>query len=200
MKTGPIGISFGNSNTVIALWDEASNSARSVQLRPFSQLHRVEQGNLAFIPSMIHFFPDGTELFGAQIQDKGLTHSERTVQSFIRNLEMAHGAEIDGHVVTYKDAAEKFVSKIISEAERVFAPLPEELAIAIPTADFEQQVEWYKRLDRGSKIFPRYIDKFSALICNWPRLVSESDVILFFDVGATTTTVSLGRLAFSPLK
>jgi molecular chaperone DnaK (HSP70) len=80
---GRLGIDFGTSNTVIAVWDDVQQEATPLHLPDYGRHFTYRQGEnlseqISVIPSLIHYAADNRRWLGKQVHAQNLYESERT--------------------------------------------------------------------------------------------------------------------------
>jgi molecular chaperone DnaK (HSP70) len=197
---GRLAIDFGNANTVIAIWDDEKSQPRTVELRPYARIHRHDKDRIPLIPSVIHF-PAGKSapIIGQPVIAADSLDPTRTLRSLKRNLNMAHGRLIDDQTMTYADAANVFMSTILSEATRVFSTKNEPIALTVPVDSFEQYTKWLSEIcEKHGYTNVKFIDEPAAAALSFGKRIKENDVYLIFDFGASTLDLAVVKFQANP--
>ena len=64
---GRLGIDFGTSNTVLALWDTVLRQAVPLPIPEYSQEYHQGSETIPIIPSLVHYSPDQRTWIGDQV-------------------------------------------------------------------------------------------------------------------------------------
>jgi|AGTN01.3.fsa_nt_gi Molecular chaperone len=88
---GRLGVDFGTSNTVVALWNESSNESSSLQLKDYGHSQDTENGSVFVVPSLIHYAENDEFFYGNQVLKRNLYHSPRTFQWMKRFISRRNG-------------------------------------------------------------------------------------------------------------
>src|ERR1051326_8486566 len=80
---GRLGIDFGTSNTVIAVWDDDRREGVPLHISDYGRQLQYRHGDkiveqISVIPSLIHYAPDGRRWLGRQVHTHNVYDSERT--------------------------------------------------------------------------------------------------------------------------
>jgi molecular chaperone DnaK len=75
---GRLGVDFGTSNTVVALWDEASGDAETVRVPDYGRFFGDGADSVLVVPSLIHYTGDGRQFLGDQVRSRNLYHAAGT--------------------------------------------------------------------------------------------------------------------------
>jgi molecular chaperone DnaK (HSP70) len=195
--TNKLAIDFGTTNSVIAVWDEATQTGRTLPLPPLS----LSTNSGAFLIPTLLFVQDGRTpeiVLGQAVRDGGfdLQPGNRLFRNFKRTI----GAEsilesriIDGAPWTEEQAGQTFLRRLLQslpyKAEEI-----EQLVITVPVAAFEGYTAWLSRsLDGfpGEKI--RIVDESTAAALGY-AVTEPGAIVLVIDFGGGTLDLSLVRL------
>jgi molecular chaperone DnaK len=191
---GRLGIDFGTSNTVISLWDTVKRDSRTIQLGDYSQTHETADGTVFTIPSLIHYAGDDKFFYGAEVLQKNLLNSPRTFQWMKRYITGRTYMErsIDGRNVTFFDAGEKFLEKILATASQHISSADEEIALTVPVETFEDYSNWLAKVVHKTSLFRfRVIDEPTSAALGYGTKLNPGDSHLVFDFGGGTLDVAI---------
>src|SRR5262245_11333050 len=116
---GRLGVDFGTSNTVLAVWDEARREGVPLHVPDYGRhvhYRRGEQAEpLSLVPSLIHYAPGGARWLGNQVIAHDLAHSERTfrwMKRYVANRSPVR-VRLDGREVSHFDAGRDFLAAVL---------------------------------------------------------------------------------------
>ena len=75
---GRLAIDFGTSNTVVAVWDEATQEGVPLHVPDYGQFYQQGNEKVSVVPSLIHYAADRRRWVGHQVQQQNLSMSDRT--------------------------------------------------------------------------------------------------------------------------
>jgi molecular chaperone DnaK (HSP70) len=196
---GRLGIDFGTSNTVIALWDEVRKEGVPFLVPDFGVSHtaRGPAGDLApvpVVPSLIHYADPTHRFLGQQVRQQNVYHSERTFRWMKRYI--AHRSpvkvRIDGREVSHFDAGRDFLSTLLTFASVELNLDNEEVALTTPVESFEHYENWLGTVCESAGM-PRFrlIDEASAAALGYGAHIQPGHVYLIFDFGGGTLDVAV---------
>lgn len=192
-------IDFGTSNTIVARWNAATQSAETVSLPSIS----LKQGNNPpLIPSLV-YVEDAAHsqvLIGQTVRDRGLdlTRDPR----FFRNFKRGIGTDVqgflphlDGESVTFERAGRWFLNRIIQDVQAQDSPMGA-LTFTVPVDSFEAYRHWLGQISQSLDIEQvRIIDEPTAAALGYN--LGDRDTLLVIDFGGGTLDFSLVRLTIS---
>jgi molecular chaperone DnaK (HSP70) len=76
---GRLGVDFGTSNTVLALWDDVAGQASAVRRTGYGRSFGRGDDRVPVVPSLIHYTADGRHFLGEQVLARNLDQNARTV-------------------------------------------------------------------------------------------------------------------------
>ena len=177
-----IAIDFGNSNTVIAVWNEASQKAEILRIPGFS-------GAGSFlIPSRIVYEPDGRFFIGSQTGTEAGTDVRefRWMKRYI-NLRSPYSLRIGDKIIDARQAAEDFLRTLTAEVLSKQEKRPDELILSVPVESFEHYDDWLLRdMKRFENVHLRLIDEASAAAAGYGLNLHPGDSFLVLDFGGST--------------
>ncbi|CAN5450881.1 Hsp70 family protein [soil metagenome] len=196
---GRLGIDFGTSNTVLAVWDKARNEATPLQIAEYSRTLRYRQAGkegeeIAIIPSLIHYAADGRRWLGQQVVVQELAESERTFRWMKRYIGHRSPIQlnIDGRSISHFEAGRDFLSAVLTFAVDALDCRDEEIGLTVPVEAFEHYEHWLTSVVEatGLRRF-RLIDEPSAAALGYGAFLEPQNVYLIFDFGGGTLDVSV---------
>lgn len=201
---GRLGIDFGTSNTVIAVWDEVRREGVPLHVPDFGRKNLSQSiGQTAepshdlpvsIIPTVIHYAEDGRRWIGEQVREKNLLSSSRTfslIKRYIANRSPVTRRLGDKNV-SHFDAGKDFLSAVILFAAEELNLQSEEVALTAPVEAFEHYVEWLTGVVEAAGL-PRFrlIDEPSAAALGYGAHIQPGNVYLIFDFGGGTLDVAV---------
>ncbi len=192
---GRLGIDFGTSNTVIAVWDALTGEGKPLLIPDYSQLYPQPGETVAVIPSLIHYLPDGRRWIGAQVLQQNLLQSPHTFRWMKRYIAQRspYRVRIGERELTPYDAAQDFLSAVLTLARQEAGGNPdEEVAFSVPVEAFEHYEDWLMHVAQESGM-PRFrlIDEPSAAALGYGANIRPGDVYLIFDFGGGTVHAAM---------
>lgn len=188
MTENKLAIDFGNSNTVLALWNEALQTAETISLPEFSD------GSDFLIPSLIHYESDGNQLIGNQIISRNLLSSPHTFRWMKRyiSLRSPYQIQIGNMRINAQQAAEDFLNALKLAATETYSFQSDEITLSVPIESFEYYQNWLMSLtDRHHAERIRIVDEASAAAAGYGEKVHPGEVFLLFDFGGSTMQTAI---------
>lgn len=191
---GRLAIDFGTSNTVIAVWNEATQEGVPLHVPDYGQLYQQGSEKISVIPSQIHYGADRRRWIGYQIQQHNLTQSDRTFRWMKRYICTRSPVQrrLDGKQISHFDAGKDFLSTVLLFAATELNLGDEEVAFTVPVEAFEHYETWLTDVAQtaGIRRF-RLIDEPSAAALGYGAHIQPGDVYLIFDFGGGTLDVAV---------
>jgi molecular chaperone DnaK (HSP70) len=188
---GRLGVDFGTSNTVVALWDDSEHCATSLHIPDYGMLQRQGDEAISIIPSLIHYGRQNEILRGNQVIQKGVRQSNQTfrwMKRYINNRSPIKVRIGEREITPYK-AGEDFLSSILVFAaqEAGLQDEEEEIALAVPVEAYEHYENWLVSVAEHARM-PRFrlIDEPSAAALGYGAHIQPGNVYLLFDFGGGT--------------
>lgn len=195
---GRLGIDFGTSNTVLAVWDEARREGVPVHIADYGQLSEFSQAGeepISVIPSLIHYAADRRRWVGNQVIQQNLRYdNERTfwwMKRYISNRSPIR-KRLDGREVSHLDAGEDFLTAVLTFAAAQLEIANEEIALTVPVEAYEHYENWLAGVAEAAGL-PRLrlIDEASAAALGYGAHIQPGNVYLIFDFGGGTLDVAV---------
>ena len=146
---GRLGVDFGTSNTVLAVWDQARGEGIPLPIAEYSRTIRYRQGGqaaeeIAVIPSLIHYAADQRRWLGQQVITRNLSESERTFRWMKRYIGRRSPIQVnvDGRAISHYDAGRDFLSAVLTFAVDALDCQGEEIGLTVPVEAFEHYEHW----------------------------------------------------------
>ncbi len=179
-------IDFGNSNTVLAVWNDQSTQADVLYLPEFSQAGSF------LIPSLIAYEPDGRFLIGDQTGCKASPDAKtfRWMKRYI-GLRSPYSLKIGEIRIDAYRAAEDFLRSLFSTAFPNTGNYPDEIIMSVPVESFEHYSDWLMTGMHNFAGLPlRLIDEATAAAAGYGLNLHPDDKLLVVDFGGSTLQAS----------
>lgn len=193
---GRIAIDFGTSNTVVANWDTVRQVGISYPMGEYGRFVKMSDELVSVVPSLIHYGADGKRWYGNQVIQRNLAHSGRSFQWMKRYISMRSPStrKIDDKQVSNAEAADDFLSKIISTLQSDIDLSEEEIALTLPVEAFEHYENWLLAVAQKAGLSRlRFIDEPSAAALGYSTRMFTDEACLVFDFGGGTLDISIVR-------
>lgn len=196
--TYKLAVDFGTTNSVVACWNAAAQSADVIALPTLSE--PGHDGRPPLIPSLLYVHNGQTSHLsvGRQVRENRLEDRKdnRLFRNFKRGIVASPAPpprDIDQTWWADADAGRHFLRRLL---ETIPYPLTEidQLVLTTPVASFENYLVWLNRtLDdfSGDKI--RVVDESTAAALGY-TVTEPQAVVLVFDFGGGTLDLSLVQL------
>lgn len=195
-----IAIDFGTTNTVVAVWRDATNAAETIQLPGLSAPPTASQPPL--VPSQLYVVDGeaGEVLAGQAVQSGGydVQADERFFASFKRGIAArTHplARTLDGVEWDEGRAGEAFLNTVLDAIIAEEGSI-EELVLTVPVHSFERYLKWLRGesvLARSGVQRLRIVDESTAAALGY-EIRTPGELILVVDFGGGTLDVSLVRM------
>ncbi|MCR4413715.1 MAG: Hsp70 family protein [Thermoguttaceae bacterium] len=196
---GRLGVDFGTSNTVLAVWDDSRGEAVPLALADYAA-PRVQASEgvatepVPTIPSLIHYGPQNTRWIGAQVAGRNLGHSERTfrfMKRYIANRSLVQ-VRVDGKPISHFDAGRDFLAAVLGMAATELGLADEEIGVTVPVEAYEHYEDWLLGVAEAAGMRRvRLIDEPSAAALGYGAHIQPGHLYLIFDFGGGTLDVSV---------
>jgi molecular chaperone DnaK len=195
---GRLGVDFGTSNTVVAVWDGARKEGVPLHVPDYGRLVQYRRGetaeSLSLVPSLIHYAPGGARWLGNQVLQRDLAHSERTfrwMKRYVANRSPAR-VRLDGREVSHFDAGRDFLAAVLTFAAAELGLRDEEVAFTVPVEAYEHYEDWLAGVAEAAGM-PRFrlLDEPSAAALGYGAHVQPGQVSLILDFGGGTLDVAV---------
>ncbi|MEU6717019.1 Hsp70 family protein [Nonomuraea sp. NPDC046802] len=194
---GRLGIDFGTSNTVVAVWDEASGQARSLRVPDYGRFFGHSDHRVPVVPSLIHYTEDGRQLLGDQVVAANLYQAEGTFRWMKRYIANRSPLKVmaNGRRLSHVDAGRDFLSTVLAFAAVEAGAEGEEIALTAPVESFEHYEDWLAEVSEAAGM-PRFrlIDEPSAAALGYGAHIQPGKVYLLFDFGGGTVQAAVVRV------
>jgi molecular chaperone DnaK (HSP70) len=191
---GRLGIDFGTSNTVVAVWDEARGEGVPLHVPDYGRYYQQGEAGgeqISVVPSVIHYAPDQRRWIGDQVFQQQVYESPRTFRWMKRYI--AHRSPIKRRLkgyaepISHFDAGRDFLSSVLLFAAAELNVEDEEIALTVPVEAFEHYEAWLAEVAEAAGM-PRFrlIDEPSAAALGYGAHIQPGDVYLIFDFGGGT--------------
>jgi molecular chaperone DnaK (HSP70) len=202
---GRLGIDFGTSNTLVAVWSESQHEGVPLHIPEYGRqlsYRRGEQGGekISIVPSLIHYAGD-RRWIGQQVIAQNLYDSPQTFRWMKRYIARRSPVklQVDGRRVSHFDAGREFLSAVMTFAAAELDTKDEEVGLTVPVEAFEDYENWLIEVAEAAKI-PRFrlIDEASAAALGYGAFITPGDVYLIFDFGGGTLDVAVVLIEEDP--
>lgn len=191
-------IDFGTTNTVIARWNEETNSSEVVSVINLSSDASDERPSL--VPSLLYVNDgkNGTVTIGQAVRESKLDQQQtnRLFRNFKRGIVSSPAPEpreIDGVQWADRDAGRNFVKKVIDSIPYKKEEI-DQLVLTAPVASFEGYLSWLNGvIDEIAPEKIRVVDESTAAALGY-TVTKPGAVVLVFDFGGGTLDLSLVQL------
>ncbi|HIG31178.1 MAG TPA: Hsp70 family protein [Verrucomicrobiales bacterium] len=184
-----IGIDFGTSNTVMAVWDEVSREGVPFHLPDYGRHYQYNEEPVSVVPSVIHYAVDGVRWIGQQVSERQLSSSNRTfslIKRYIGHRSLIK-RRIDGREVSHRDAGCDFLSAVLLSTGSLHELEGAEVALTAPVESFEHYSDWISGVTEAAGISRiRLIDEPSAAALGYGANIQPGRVYMIFDFGGGT--------------
>ena len=199
-----IAIDFGTTNSVIAVWNEKTESADLMAVPGLSQ--NSGDGFPPLIPSLV-YVQDGQSkqiVIGQAVKDGrfNLQHNSRLFRNFKRSILTSAGKEprmIDGAPWSDLDAGLRFLKGML-EALPYTSEQIEQLVLTVPVAAFDDYLKWIN--DNAENFLTEnvnLVDESTAAALGY-YITEPGTLVLVFDFGGGSLDLSLVQLPDSKVK
>jgi len=188
MTENKLAIDFGNSNTVLALWNAHSKMAETIGLPEFSDAAGF------LIPSLIHYQSNGKMLVGHQIIAQKLLSSPQTFRWMKRyiSLRSPYQIQVGDFKINVQKASEDFLFALKRSAIQAYSFQSDEITLSVPIESFEYYENWLISLtDQLQTQKIRIIDEASAAAAGYGEKVHPGEIFLLFDFGGSTMQAAI---------
>jgi molecular chaperone DnaK (HSP70) len=200
-----IAIDFGTTNTVIAVWREATQTAETIRLSGLSQSYSATNVP-PLIPSIVYVSNGASAevLVGQEVRENGhdILGDERHFASFKRGIAATirpFARQIDGTEWDESRAGAAFLSRVLTALAEEEGEAIDELVFSVPVHSFESYLKWLR--DEASLFETsgiqvtrmRVVDESTAAALGYD-VRSPGELLMVFDFGGGTLDVSLVRM------
>jgi molecular chaperone DnaK (HSP70) len=190
-----LGVDFGTSNTVIALWDDGRGEAAPISVPRHSQAVAVgKAGRVPVVPSLIYYAPGGRPWVGAQVHSNQVYESPQAFRWMKRGIMHRSGEkqQVAEREVSPAEAAGDFLTAVLAAAGEGRDWADAELAFTVPIDSFEDYREWLGGVaEKAGFVPPRFIDAASAAALGYGMAMQDGEVYFVFDFGGGSLGISI---------
>ena len=196
---GRLGIDFGTSNTVVAVWDADRQEGVPLHIPDYGRQINYRQGTksgeqISVVPSLIHYAPDHRRWLGKQVLSQDLYESPRTFRWMKRYIARRSPVKtrIDGREITHFEAGRDFLMAVLTFAAAELHLHDEEVAFTVPVEAFEHYANWLADVAEAAGM-PRFrlLDEASAAALGYGAWIQPGEVYVIFDFGGGTLDVAV---------
>jgi molecular chaperone DnaK (HSP70) len=198
-----IAIDFGTTNTVVAVWREATDAPETLRLPKLSAA--AIDGQPPLVPSLVYVLDGQTKtvLGGQVVRDSGydLRGDDRLFASFKRGIAATSRPlkrEIDETLWGDSTAGQIFLETVLQAAAQLEGEIIEELVLTVPVQSFERYLKWLRDealAALGTQMVEqvRIVDESTAAALGY-EVRAPGELVLVFDFGGGTLDISLVRM------
>jgi molecular chaperone DnaK (HSP70) len=196
---GRLGIDFGTSNTVIAVWDEQRYEGVPLHLPDYGKRLNYSEGGkagetISIVPSLIHYGSGKERWLGQQVVDRDLYGSERTFRWMKRYISRRSPMRVrlDGRDISPLEAGREFLTAVLTFAAAELDVRDEEVGFTVPVEAFEDYANWLMDVATAAGLSRfRLLDEPSAAALGYGIFIEPCDVYMIFDFGGGTADVAV---------
>ena len=191
---GRLGIDFGTSNTVLAVWDATRQEGEPLHIPDYGRVLQADDERISVVPSLIHYTETRQRWIGEQVLQHNLYHAPHTfrwMKRYIANRSPIK-VRVNGQQISPFDAGRDFLISVLLFANEELGLGDEEIALTVPVESFEHYEDWLGEVAQAAGV-PRFrlIDEPSAAALGYGAHIQPGDVYLIFDFGGGTLDVSV---------
>ncbi|MDW8106878.1 MAG: Hsp70 family protein [Armatimonadota bacterium] len=192
--TGKIGLDFGTSNTVVAVWNGFEGEA--YHMPDYGRFYTPDPNHppTPSIPSLIHYDAQ-RQWIGNQVLQQNLYESPRTFRWMKRYIAQRsqRTLQLNGRTISAADAGRDFLTAVLIALRTELELDPEtEIACCTPIEAFEHYENWLLDTVRATGFERiRLIDEPSAAALGYGISLHPNEVYMVFDFGGGTLDVSI---------
>src|SRR5438132_4371635 len=203
---GRLGVDFGTSNTVVAVWDEARREGVPLHISEYGKEIQYRRGDeiaeqISFVPSLIHYAADNRRGLGNQVLQHNLYQSSRTFRWMKRYIARRSPVKLrlGNQEISHLEAGRDFLTAVLTFAAAELAMRDEEVVFTVPVEAYEHYEDWLTGVAEAAGM-PRFrlLDEPSAAALGYGAFVQPGDVYLIFDFGGGTLDVSVVLIEEAP--
>lgn len=199
-----LAIDFGTTNSVVALWNEKTDDADVIAIKPITDDTVPERPSV--VPSLLYVDDASKGIFtiGQNVRDQGkdAQKDNRLFRNFKRGIVATPAPEprdIDGRKFADRDAGAAFIKQMLQSLPFKDDEI-DQLVLTAPVAAFEGYLGWLNGVINDiapDKI--RVVDESTAAALGY-AVTEPGAVVLVFDFGGGTLDLSLVQLPESKRK
>lgn len=192
--SGHLGIDFGTSNTVLALWNDKTSQGVPLHIPDFGLTYEQNGEILSVIPSLVHYTEDNRIWIGNQVIERDLAESPHTLRWMKRYISSRSPMKIkiNGKEITPYQAGQDFLTGVLVFTAQEISHQGEEVGLSVPVEAFEHYENWLTGVAEKAGM-PRFrlIDEPSAAALGYGANIQPGHVYLIFDFGGGTMHASV---------
>jgi len=187
-----VGIDFGTTTTVIAVYDPVSGGAETVNLAPLTADVEQNGHRTHFVPSLVHYSASAT-LVGAPA--RAHLNDSSTIKWMKPTIVHEHydgpRRVADGRDVTLRQAGADLLGSVRSRLDDL-AYEDVTVCFTVPVHSFEPYTAWLESVaaDEGWSNL-KFVDEASAAAAGYEAAVHPGDSYMVFDFGGGTLDVAV---------
>ena len=200
-----IAVDFGTTNTVIALFNEATGNVETQVYDTISRKYEYSlngsQDSVNSIPSLISYSKDENDserlLLGNQVLSNGKAGDSSTFRWMKRIIicRKRFKRHLAGRRIDDFEAGKDFLRNMLLFSRDIFDPKEDEIGLTAPVDAYEDYQKWLMDIMEGLGIKKyRFLDEATAAALGNDVKLRSSDPVMIFDFGGGTLDTAIVKI------